>query len=246
MKIGIVGYGRMGKQVQQVAEKLNIEVSAIFDIDNPLTPSSDLSGSQVLIDFSLANAVPDILRTAASLGVPVVEGTTGWYAHLQEMKSIPDLTMLYSPNFSIGVYLFMKLTEYAAQLYGSIDDYDCYIHEWHHRGKADSPSGTAKKLADILLKNVAGKDKTLFSESHGKIPTDTLHVTSTRVGRVPGTHEIGFDSEFDAILLRHQAHGREGFAYGAVKAAEWLKDKKGIYTMDDFMNDLLQTNRNER
>ncbi len=240
MKIALAGYGRMGKQVEQMARSMNHEISAIFDIDNPLNSNSDLNGAEVLIDFSLQQAVLDNLRAAAALKVPVVEGTTGWFDQVDRLIEIPDLTVVYSPNFSIGVYQFTRLAEYAARLFGSLGNYDCYIHEWHHTGKADSPSGTAKKLATVLLTNIPAKKRVLYTASEGKIPADTLHVTSTRVGRVPGTHEIGFDSDADFVLLRHQAHGREGFAYGAVKAAEWIRGKNGIFTMDDFMNGLMK------
>ena len=242
MKIGILGYGRMGHEVENVATCSGHSVSAIFDIDQPFDKTADLNGSEVLIDFSVAGAVINNLETAAFLGVPVVEGITGWLDDFEKVKNIKNLTMIFSPNFSIGVYQYSKIAEYAAKLLGKLDGYDCYLHEWHHTGKADSPSGTAKKLTNILLANLPQKEKAMFDTSHGVIDNKALHVTSTRVGRVPGTHEIGFDSIYDNILLKHQAHGREGFAFGAVKAAEWLKDKKGIYNMDDFMNDLNREN----
>ena len=113
------------------------------------------------------------------------------------------------------------------------------MHEIHHTGKADSPSGTAKTLAHILLENLPNKKTVLYDTSHGVIDPGDLHVTSTRVGRVPGTHEVGFDSPADEIILKHVVHGREGLATGAVRAAEWIADKSGVFTMDDFMNDLL-------
>ncbi len=241
MKIGILGYGRMGHEIEKVAAYSGHSVAAIFDIDKPFEKTSDIKGSQVLIDFTLAEGVIDNLITAAFLDVPIVEGTTGWLDDFDKVKQIKNLTMIYSPNFSIGVYQFTKIVEYAAKLMGTLDSYDCYLHEWHHTGKADSPSGTAKKLSDILLNNLQYKDKTLFDTSHGVIDKKALHVTSTRVGSVPGTHEIGFESVYDNILLKHQARGREGLALGAVKAAEWLMGKKGIFTMDDFMNDLNRT-----
>jgi len=241
MKIGILGYGRMGHEVESVANNLGHSVAAIFDIDQPFDDSSDINGSEVLIDFTLADTVLNNLKTAAYFGLPVVEGTTGWLDFFDSIKDIKNLTMIFSPNFSIGVYQYTKIVEYAAKLMGPLDSYDCYLHEWHHTGKADSPSGTAKKISEILLKNLPHKEKAFIDTSHGVIDKKALHVTSTRVGRVPGTHEIGFDSLYDSILLKHQAHGREGFAYGAVRAAEWLIGKKGIFTMDDFMNDLNRT-----
>ena len=234
MKLAILGYGRMGKEAERQAHLRGHQITAIFDLGE-FTETSDCRGAQALISFVTADAVIDNARTAAQLGLPLVEGTTGWYDRLDEVKSIPELTMLYSPNFSIGVYQFTQLVRVAAQLLGKLD-YDCYVHEIHHTGKADSPSGTAKKLAEVLLENLPNKNRALYETSHGAIAPEALHVTSLRVGRVPGTHEIGFDSPADEIVLRHVAHGREGFALGAVRAAEWLVDRRGIFTMDDFMS----------
>jgi len=239
MKFAILGYGRMGKEVERQAQRRGHEISAIFDIQDNFSSNADLNGAQVIISFVLAEAVLDNMTAAAQLGVPIVEGTTGWYDQLDQLKLIKNLSIIYSPNFSIGVYQFTKLVEYAAKLMGSLSEYDCYLHEFHHTGKADSPSGTAKKLANVLLQNLPNKEKALFDASHGVIDPKALHVTSTRVGRVPGTHEIGFDSPADEIVLKHIAHGREGLADGAVQAAEWIVGKSGIFTMDDFMRDLL-------
>lgn len=236
MEIGIIGYGRMGHEIEKLCPLLKHEIRIQLDIDNPLKPSTDLRGAEVLIDFSIADAVMDTLRATAEIGVPIVEGTTGWFAQLDQARAVKDLTMVYSPNFSMGVYRFIKLVKYASELYGTSKDYDLYVHEWHHSGKKDSPSGTALKLAETILGVVPDKKSWLLTSADGKIPQDVLHVTSTRVGRVPGTHEVGFDSDFDAVTIKHQAHGREGFAYGALRAAEWIADRKGIFTMDDFMS----------
>ncbi|MBN2009775.1 4-hydroxy-tetrahydrodipicolinate reductase [candidate division KSB1 bacterium] len=238
MNIGILGYGRMGREVEKLAQKMGHTISAVFDIDKPFSTSADMKNSNVLIDFTLADAVINNLKIAAQLGIPVVEGTTGWYGKLDEMKAIKNLSIIYSPNFSIGVYQFTRIAEYAAKLMGTLPDYDCYLHEFHHTGKADSPSGTAKNLADILIANLPSKKTALYDTSHGKIPPDALHVTSTRTGRIPGTHEIGFDSPYDFIELKHVNHNREGLAYGSIRAAEWIVGKSGIYTMNDFMKSL--------
>lgn len=240
MNIGIIGYGRMGHTVEQLACSLGHRVTVCFDIDNPLTGWSNKPDSEVLISFCLKDTVLENLRTAARLGIPVVEGTTGWYAELDQARQIPNLTMIYSPNFSIGVYLFSQIVEYASRQFGSCPEYDCYLHEWHHAGKKDSPSGTGKSLATILLKNLPNKNQLLFTPPEGAIDPQALHVTSTRVGRIPGTHEIGFDGIYDSVQLRHTAHSREGFAYGAIRAAEWISSKKGIFTMKDFMDDLIK------
>jgi 4-hydroxy-tetrahydrodipicolinate reductase len=239
MNFGIIGYGRMGHTVEQLACDLGHQVTAHFDIDNPLTGLSDKPNVDVLISFCLKDAVLENLKAAAHVGIPVVEGTTGWYAELDQARQIPNLTMIYSPNFTIGIYLFSQIVEYAARQFGSCPEYDCYLHEWHHSGKKDSPSGTAKNLAAILLQNLPAKNQLLFTPPDGAIEPQALHITSTRVGQIPGTHEIGFEGTYDSIQLRHTAHGREGFAYGAIRAAEWISGKKGIFTMQDFMDYLI-------
>jgi 4-hydroxy-tetrahydrodipicolinate reductase len=243
MNIAVLGGGRMGREVEIAASAKGHKITAVFDIDDPLTATSDLNGAEVIIDFTLACAVLDNLKNAAALGLPVVEGTTGWDDRLKELAAIDNLTVIHSPNFSIGVYQFTRLVAAAAELFGPLEEYDCYLHEWHHSGKADSPSGTAKKLGDVLLDGLPGKTEALYETSFGKIQPQQLHVTSTRVGRIPGTHEVGFDSVCDSIRLKHQAHGRAGFAQGAVRAAEWIKGRAGIFTMDDFMRSLIESTK---
>lgn len=236
MKIALVGYGRMGKEIESLSQEMGQEIVAVFDEYSPLVETSVLGGAEVLIDFSLGEAVLGVLREAAKKKLPVVEGTTGWYDHLDEARAIGGLTMIYSPNFSMGVYQFTQLARRAAQLLGPLDCYDTYVHEWHHSGKADSPSGTAVHLAEVLVGELPNKDRSMYESCHRRIEPPELHVTSTRVGRIPGTHEVGFDSEYDQIQLRHVAQGRVGFAYGSLKAAEWIVGRQGIFTMDDWMS----------
>ena len=237
MKIGLLGYGRMGREIETIAVSRGHEIGACFSLEDPLPGTSSLSEIEVLIDFSAPDAVLPTLKSAASSGIPVVEGTTGWGDYLAQACEIPGLTMVYSPNFSPGVYVFMQLVRSAARQVSCIQGYDCHVNEWHHTGKLDSPSGTAKKLGEILLEELPNKEKTVYGTCDRRIEPGELQVTSTRVGRVPGTHEVGFDSAFDVIELRHRAHGRDGFALGAVLAAEWIVAKKGIFTMEDFMVD---------
>lgn len=238
MKIALLGYGRMGIEVEKQALLHGHVVTSIFDINDNFSASSDLKGAQAIISFVTADAVLKNARVAARLDLPIVEGTTGWYDQMEQLAQIENISILYSPNFSIGVYQFTKLAEYAAKLLGNKLNYDCFVHEIHHAAKADSPSGTAKNLAQVLLANLPTKNNMLYDSSHGVIDPHALHVTSTRVGRVPGVHKIGFDSPEDEIVLKHVAHGREGFAAGAVRAAEWIVGKKGVFTMEDFMCDL--------
>ena len=237
MKLAILGYGRMGKEVEKQAVLSGHEVTAIFDIGDQFSKSAELNGAEAVISFTLADAVLENIKTAAKLNIPIVEGTTGWYDQLDKIKTVENVSIIYSPNFSIGVYRFTQMINFASRLMGSHPEYDCYLHEFHHSGKADSPSGTAKNLANVLLDNLPNKEKMFTETSHDVIDAKALHVTSTRVGRIAGEHTIGFDSIADEITLKHVAHGREGFAAGSVYAAEWLLGKKGIFTMDDFIRD---------
>ncbi len=236
MNIAIYGYGRMGRMVKEIATGRGHSVTGVFDVDRPLESPEQLQGADAVISFSLPQAVFLVLETAAAAGVPVVEGTTGWYEHLGRAKKIPGLNMVYSPNFSIGVFHFTEIVREAALRLGGVEGYDSYIHEFHHSGKQDSPSGTARHLAEVVLESVPGKKILLDEACHERIKPEQLHVTSTRAGRFPGTHEVGFDSEVDLIQVKHTAHGRGGFALGAVMAAEWISGRKGIYTMKEFMD----------
>lgn len=239
MRIVLVGYGRMGREVELVARSRGHEISGVFDINRQVSLQA-MPRCDAVIDFSTASVVPQTIRVAAAAGVPVVEGTTGWQESAEEVRAIPGLTMIYSPNFSPGVYWFARLAELAAELFSTTGEYDSWVHEWHHSGKADSPSGTALRLAEVILRRMPRKDSVLAETSHGRIAPEQLHVTSTRAGRIPGTHEVGFDSPWDTVTLRHQAAGREAFAYGAVRAAEWIQGRRGIFSMDDLMAGLAE------
>jgi len=149
------------------------------------------------------------------------------------VQIVKDSGLLYSPNFSIGVNMAFRLVAAAAEMMNSATAYDAWIHEWHHRQKADSPSGTALKLAEILLAKIDRKKRIETARVDGKIDPSALHVSSTRVGAVPGTHIVGFESDADSIEIKHVAKTRRGFALGAIRAAQWLKGRKGVYTMDD-------------
>jgi 4-hydroxy-tetrahydrodipicolinate reductase len=237
MQIGLIGYGRMGREVERMALTRGHEIVHRFDVEEAGSKTLHSVDAQVLIDFSTAEAVLEHAEAAAAAGIPLVEGTTGWQDRRQEIEAIENLTMIYSANFSIGVYRFQQVVKLAGRLYGALGVYDTYVHEWHHTGKADSPSGTALSLAKSLLEELPDKRELLTTAAAGKIAPDRLHVSSTRVGRIPGTHEVGFDSPYDQITIRHQAFGREAFAFGAVRAAEWICGKHGLFTMDDFMAD---------
>ena len=235
MNFAIYGYGRMGRMVEEVAVSRGHLISSVFDVDKTLEEPAQLKSLDAVISFSLPQAVLPVLEIAAAAGVPVVEGTTGWYENLEKARKIPGLSMVYSPNFSMGVFHFTEIVREAALRLGGVDGYDIYINELHHSGKKDSTSGTAKHLGEVVLDSVSRKKDLLTEACHGRIKPEQLHVTSTRAGRFPGTHEVGFDSEVDQIQVKHTAHSRNGFALGAVMAAEWIAGRQGIYTMNEFM-----------
>jgi 4-hydroxy-tetrahydrodipicolinate reductase len=233
MRIALIGYGKMGHEIEAAALEQGETIASTFDVGNPVDVAS-LADADICIEFSTPQTVLQNIRVALEAKKDIVVGTTGWYSHLPEIRPLVKHSgLLYSPNFSIGVNMLFRIVGFAAEMMNNAPSYDPYIHEWHHRQKADSPSGTALKLAEILLAKVARKSKVETARVDGKIDPGALHVSSTRVGTMPGTHIVGFESDADSIEIKHVAKSRRGFAIGAVRAAQWLKGKKGIYTMDD-------------
>lgn len=242
MNLALIGYGRMGREVERVAKDQGITIAKIFDIDTnaegaALTRES-LKGVDVCIDFSSPEGVLDNIRAVAACGKNIVVGTTGWYDGLDEVRKLvkkKNTGLLYASNFSLGVNLFMQLVMDASRLMERYPQYDAAVTEIHHNGKADSPSGTALSLGAAILQLLHRKSEMVSETAHGRLKEQQLHVTSTRVGHVTGKHTVMFDSEADTIELVHSAKNRTGFALGAVVAAEWLKGKKGVYTMRDVL-----------
>jgi len=233
MRIALIGFGKMGREIDAVAREQGDAIVRVFEIDDPVTAGA-LVDADVCIDFTTPEAAVSNIRTAIQAKRDIVVGTTGWHEHLSEFKSaVKESGLLYSTNFSLGMNYFYRIAKRAAELMNGTSEYDPYIHEIHHRQKLDSPSGTALSLARILLNEIDRKTEILTGPPEGKISPKMLHVTSTRTGVVAGTHTVGFDSEADLIELRHVAKSRRGFALGALKAAHWLRGRKGVYTMDD-------------
>ena len=233
MKIALIGFGKMGREIDAVAREQGETIAKVFEIDSPVRPQ-DLAGIDVCIDFSTPDSVLSNIKSAVEAQKDIVVGTTGWDRHLSEVRSIvKDSGLLYSSNFSLGMNIFFRIAAHAAELMRNSPEYDPYVEEIHHRQKADSPSGTALSLGRILLSRIDRKKGILAQPSEGKIPEDMLHISSIRAGTVTGIHTIGFDSEADLIELRHTAKNRRGFALGTLRAAQWLQGRKGIYTMDD-------------
>ncbi len=215
----------MGKLIEQLALSQNFQVVCKFSTSLPYSKNhkNQLKEADVCIDFSNPNSVLDTLRTCAEFNKPIIIGTTGWDDQIVEAKKIVGNTTigcLYSPNFSVGVHLFMQIVSNAASVMNSFAEYDVAGIEEHHNKKLDKPSGTAKALS-----------KTLSDQMNREV-----EFSSVRCGNIPGTHHIYFDGPVDTITLTHQARNREGFAHGALNAAKWIVGKKGFYTMDDWIN----------
>lgn len=233
MRIALIGFGKMGREIDSIARERGETIARTFDSTRPVRPEA-LVDVDICIEFSTPSAVVENIRAAIEARRDIVVGTTGWEVHLPEFRStVKESGLLYSSNFSLGMNYFFRIVRRAAELMNHVTDYDPYIHEIHHRQKVDSPSGTALTLARLLIDRIDRKEAILTTAPEGKIKPEMLHVSSTRVGTVPGTHTVGFDSEADYIELNHVAKTRRGFALGALAAAQWLRGRKGIYTMDD-------------
>jgi 4-hydroxy-tetrahydrodipicolinate reductase len=242
MNLALIGYGKMGREVERVAKERGFRVLKAFDVDTNadaagLTKDS-LKGVDVCVDFSAPEAVLDNIRAVAACGKNIVVGTTGWYDRMDDVRKLvkqKKIGFLYASNFSLGVNLFMQVVMDAARIFERHHQYDVAISETHHRGKADSPSGTALSLGSVILQNFKHKSELATGTLHGAIKPNQLHVSSMRLGAVTGRHSVVFDSEADCIELVHTAKSRAGFALGAVIAAEWLHGKKGFFTMRDVL-----------
>ena len=231
MKIALIGYGAMGKLIKTLAEKKNHEIAVIIDESDAELSAEELAeklkSADAAIDFSAAEAVRRNAEACLLAGIPLVEGTTGWNVEKENIKkSVEEKNgaFVFGANFSIGVNLFYKIADYASALFSAFGDYEAFIEEQHHSRKKDAPSGTALKLKEIVAKNI-NKD---FS------------VSATRAGNIPGTHRVGFDGASDQITLEHTARSREGFASGAILAAEWIVERKGFYEFSDILDEILK------
>ncbi|TLU86063.1 MAG: 4-hydroxy-tetrahydrodipicolinate reductase [Chlorobium sp.] len=245
MKFTLVGNGRMGRQVDSVVGQSGIhEVAAVLDVDTLITPES-FQGSDAIIDFTVRDAFLANLPAILASGVPVVVGTTGWDDVREEVVSrvkAAGASLLYSANFSLGVNIFLRTVREAARLISPFEQFDIAFAEQHHTGKADFPSGTALRAADMIL-SANSRKKTITAQlsPDRKLAPEELQVAAIRLGSVFGKHSAFIDSESDEIMISHTAKNRSGFALGAVEAAAWLagrhKTAPGFYTMDDFLNE---------
>lgn len=235
MRIGIVGYGKMGKIIEQIAHDRGHEVVMKISSSNIADfNAAALKAVDVVIEFTNPEAAPANVAKCLSSGVPTVCGSTGWNDDLEqayELTKANDTSFIWASNFSIGVNLFWKMTAALAKIMQPYHSYDVSINEIHHTQKKDAPSGTAITTAEKILEHSTSKH---FWQLDGTVP-EALNITAERIGLVPGTHEIKYTSEIDDIELVHTAHNRNGFALGAVIAAEYIHNKKGVFTMNDVL-----------
>jgi 4-hydroxy-tetrahydrodipicolinate reductase len=246
LRIAVVGYGSMGKEVVRQAQEQEIEISNIFDVDMIQGTSGSLIDTKsfdfdVAIDFTYPEEVIDNCRFLAKHKKNIVIGTTGWYDNedvLKELCTKYDIGIIYGSNFSIGMQMLFRIARYTSKLMNKAHGYDIMIHEMHHSRKKDCPSGTAITLSDLILEEVESKNSILTEAPHGRIAKDQLHISSTRGGDIIGLHTVYIDSFADTIELTHRAKNRTGFAMGAIEAAKWIKGKKGFYSFEDMLKNL--------
>lgn len=243
MKIALTGYGKMGHMIEKIAQQRGHEVVCVIDKDNTSDFDSDaFRSADCVIEFSTPATAVENIRNSFSQGVPVVCGTTGWTDAMPEIKEICDNgngTFLFASNFSVGVNIFMAVNRYLARIMNSYPQYKPHMVETHHIHKLDHPSGTAITLADEIISATDRIGAWMEPDDSRMNDTDRnniLEIDHIRQGEVPGIHTIDWDSDVDTITISHSAKSREGFALGAVIAAEWLADKKGFHTIGEVFN----------
>jgi 4-hydroxy-tetrahydrodipicolinate reductase len=238
MKIAIIGYGKMGKMIEQQAKEESITISRIIDTKYELV-SAYFNKDEVAIEFTEPDVCLGNIEILTNKGVNIICGTTGWYEHMEKVKrlvSVCGTGFLYASNFSIGVNIFWKIVKEAATIIDKFEDYDVLVHEIHHGKKKDSPSGTAITTAHIILDNIKRKEH-IVTEKMDKAPkANEVHVSSTRGGHVIGKHEVMFDSLSDSISILHDSKGRSAYAKGAINCAKWVQSKRGFFNINDYMN----------
>jgi 4-hydroxy-tetrahydrodipicolinate reductase len=246
MKIALLGYGKMGKIIEKIATDRKHQIILKIDETNisELT-KENLQQADAAIDFSTPSSVLNNIQACFNAKIPVVVGTTGWYGHLQRIKDECEQSghsLIYGTNYSVGVNIFFYINQVLARLMNPYPYYDVQVEEIHHTQKLDAPSGTAITIAEGIIENITAKKEWVNVLTDGSdvvddnIKNDQVLIESHRLENVPGTHTVLYDSEVDTIEIKHTAHNRNGFALGAVLAAEWIKDKKGFYSVKDMFH----------
>jgi 4-hydroxy-tetrahydrodipicolinate reductase len=236
MNIALLGYGKMGKEIEKICLERNYKIVARIDNENDWEIySKEIALADVAIEFSMPNTVLSNIRKCFAINLPIVVGTTGWYDQKDTIISEceqANQALLFGSNFSVGVNLFFHLNESFAKVMNNYPEYKASMEEIHHTQKLDAPSGTAISLADILINNIDHLKKWQKEQSSDET---VLGITSKRIDPTPGTHSIVFSSDIDEIELKHTAKSRAGFAKGAVFAAEWIQGKKGFFEFKDIL-----------
>jgi 4-hydroxy-tetrahydrodipicolinate reductase len=234
LKLALIGHGAMGHLVELLARARGYNLGAVIDSSAAESDVDSLAtllrGHDAAIDFSVAPAVQTNVAACMRAGIPLVEGTTGWNDQTESIHAVvieQNGALVYGANFSVGVNLFYRMVNRAAELITQVDGYEAFIEEAHHSRKRDAPSGTALRLRDIVEGHVGGK----------------ISVASTRAGSIPGTHRVGFDSAADQITLTHTARSREGFASGALMAADWIIGRRGVFQFSDVIDEIVERER---
>ncbi|HCC37551.1 MAG TPA: 4-hydroxy-tetrahydrodipicolinate reductase [Treponema sp.] len=260
MNLAIIGYGKMGKMIEKAALEKGHKITAIIDplltdpatllgteIYNSVEKAGNLNNADAAIEFTTPGTAVENIKALAKIKMPMVIGTTGWHDQLDEVTKAVDAagtSLIWSSNFSMGVNVFYRVAWYATKLLDSFPEFDIGGFETHHNSKLDSPSGTAKTLVNGVLARSKRKKKAVWEKLDRKPEPDELHFSSLRVGSVPGTHSLFFDSPADTIEITHTARNRESLVAGAIRAAVWLADssggkRQGVFTIDDMLKDIL-------
>ena len=230
MKIALLGYGKMGQVIERIATERGHEIVLKKEEHNTF---DGLLNADVAIDFSVPSAAVENIATCLKGNIPVISGTTGWLEHYDEMVALCNTNkgaFISSSNFSLGVNIFFELNEYLAKMMSKLDSYSIEMEEIHHTQKLDSPSGTAISIAKGIIENSQYNSWTLDDAAD-----DQIHIEAKRIGTVPGTHSVTYNSGVDSLEIKHTANNREGFALGAVIAAEWIIGKQGVFSMKDVL-----------
>ena len=240
MKIALLGYGKMGKMIEGIAKERGHEIVLIVDEFNRAECTDEqLKQADVAIEFTIPSVAVNNYTWCFDCGVPVVAGTTGWLASwdkVTEECKAKNGGFFYASNFSVGVNIFFQLNKYLAKMMSKFSDYSCVLDETHHIHKLDAPSGTAITIAEGVIENHSKYNNWVLTEENKEISSDNLPLTAYRRDEVPGNHGVKYISNVDEIEIRHDAYSREGFALGAVVAAEYMTDKKGIHNMENLFN----------
>ncbi|MCL7752884.1 4-hydroxy-tetrahydrodipicolinate reductase [Polaribacter sp. Z022] len=231
MKIALLGYGRMGKEIEKIALSRGHEIVIRKDVDDVI----DISLADVAIDFSVPSSAFNNITNCINNNVPVISGTTGWLDKYEDAVALckeKNSAFIYASNFSLGVNIFFELNKQLAKMMSTLEDYKISSEEIHHTKKLDAPSGTAITLAEGIIEHTSKKDWVLGDDA----TEESIPIVAKRIPDVPGTHTIWYDSDVDSIEIKHTAHNRKGFALGAVVAAEWIIGKTGVFSMKDVLN----------